>query len=165
MDIWIHPDRYTGYLNTPMDYPQISLDYGIIQTGYGTTQVGCRGGSRYSEGYHKVSWKSERFSNFTVQKYQDSTPIQNCSKSTEVFQSYFDLVGFTYVLRFSDIQNLSRFHHRRILWKCSEKPMVLDWPALKKQTKIRSAFFMSGSVICLGNLVFPKCWDVKNNMF
>ena len=38
-------------------------------------------------------------------------------------------LGFTYVLRslrFSDFQNSSRFHHRKIHWKRSEKPIVLD---------------------------------------
>ena len=28
-------------------------------------------------GYHNVSWKSQRFKNLIVQKYQDSTPIKN----------------------------------------------------------------------------------------
>ena len=33
---------------------------------------------------------------------------------------------FERFLRFSDFQNLSRFHHRKILWKRLEKPIVLD---------------------------------------
>ena len=41
----------------------------------------------------------------------------------------FDLIGFTYILRFSrfsDFQKWSRFHHRKILWKRAEKQIVLD---------------------------------------
>ena len=81
---------------------------------------GCRGGSRYFEGYH-VSSRSQRFENLIVQKYQDSTPIQNCSKIFNIFfKTICDLLGFTYVLRLSTIvQDLLRFHHRifRFLFK------------------------------------------------
>ena len=52
--------------------------------------------------------------------------IQKVSRS---FQNYFDLIGFTYVLRLSTIiQDLLRFHHRifRFYLKRSEMQIVLD---------------------------------------
>ena len=46
-----------------------------------------------------------------------------------VFKVIFDLVGFSFTFeRFGDLRDLSRFHHRKIRWKRSEKQIVLDLP-------------------------------------
>ena len=70
-------------------------------------------------------------------KYQDFTPIQYYDKQLILLNNIFDLMGFTNVLRYSDFQNWSRSHHRKILWKHSEKPIVLDskvWFAKKQDS-------------------------------
>ena len=56
------------------------------------------------------------------------------------FKNLCDLVGFTFVLRFSDFQNLSRFHHREIRFfgKPWDKPIAFGPPDLEeKQEKLK----------------------------
>ena len=48
--------------------------------------VGCRGGHRNVEG-GGFFWKSERFKNLIVRKYQDSTPIKFSLKVSTLFQN------------------------------------------------------------------------------
>ena len=67
---------------------------------------GCRGGSRYFEGYHKVS-RSPRFKKMIARKYQDATPIQNYSNIFNLFSTTC-LIWYG-LLRFLMISGIQRF--------------------------------------------------------
>ena len=58
---------------------------------------------------------------------------------------------FKSFLWFSDLQDLSRFHHWQNLWKRSEKPIVLDPPDFENKIKNQFHILMSGSVTNIGN--------------
>ena len=66
-----------------------------------------------------------------------------------MFKHNFDLIGFTYVLRFSDFNDLSRFHHRNIPFWCLNhwgKPIVFGPPAFEKHKKLKLNMFFECSI-------------------
>ena len=99
-----------------------------------------------------------------------NTKIPRPSKLVNKYRHFplFDLVWFTYVSRFlrlSDFQSSSRFHHRKILWKRSEKPNVLDsnnWFA--KNTKIPFFKNMVGWVGLIYVLRFSKIFGFPETL-
>ena len=114
-----------------MDRGKNSL-LGTTQTGYGTTPVGCRGGSRYVEGVPQCFLEISKIQKFDLPNIPRFHAHPNLFKNIKLFfKKVFDLVGFTYALGLSTIiQDLLRFHHRKIpfffFWKRLEKPIVSD---------------------------------------
>ena len=70
-----------------------------------------------------VSWETQRFKRLICQNTKIPRRSQIMVNMSICFQNY---VRFKDFLRFSDFPNVSRFHHRKILWKRLEKPIVLD---------------------------------------
>ena len=86
----------------------------------------------------------------------------------------FDLVGFIYVLRFSDFQNVSRFHHRKIqffmkaLWEddCFGPTKIImlfwcPWGSQNIDSKIiKISIFQTNVILCfvadLGTILAKK---------
>ena len=69
--------------------------------------------------------------------------------------------------RFGDLKDLSRFHHRKFLWKRSEKPIVLHSKfGIAKNTKIprrsriieKCQYFLKNMFDLVWSIYVPRCF-------